>query len=709
MTSNEGLKPNTDAMYDGLSFWFKECYRGKLEIGWRDPSTQKLNRFKRFELDEIEELVTFAAEINAQPGANMYFRVCTLKDLSGPTTDEHFWLAPGAHVDHDDSDSVARLRSHPLQIKPAFLIITGREPAIRAQSFWPISEATSAEDIIRRFNKNLATHFQGDPAVVNPTRLMRMPGSIAWPVKPGRTKPELTELLWPSDNRQKRYPVHAMDFHTKDIGAPSAPLINTPSSTEPHARLHVESAEKEPFEHETSPQGSEEWENTAGVTVSSLIQNISAPHMWHQSVLRLVASWLNRGLSDREIMLMAPAITTAGYRLQQTRDELVSMIKGAREKWNLPNVDPLLGEAEKPPAKALPLIYFEDVTVNLNAADFVENVISEGAMSVVYGESNCGKTFFMSDLALHVAAGMAWNGRAVEQGGVIYCALEGAHGISNRVAAFRQHHGLEDATLPFAIIPVSVNLLDPTADTTKLIEAIQAAAKKMQMPVKLVVLDTLSRALAGGNENAPDDMGALVNSIDKIRQATGAHVCGIHHSGKDAAKGARGHSLLRAATDTEIEISRADPQSPSVAVVKKQREMEIEGTWAFSLQTVELGMNRRGKPVTSCVVNHMPAPTKTNKGPKLNDWERLALTAIQEVIGERGEMGYGSLPRVKVIPVDSWRDRWFGRASVDDPVTKRVTWSRTKRRLINLRIVGFMEEKVWLIQEDEWDAGGDAG
>ena len=104
--------------------------------------------------------------------------------------------------------------------------------------------------------------------------------------------------------------------------------------------------------------------------------------------------------------------------------------------------------------------------------------------------------------------------------------------------------------------------------------------------------------------------------------------------------------------------------------------------------------------MTSCVVMPMAAPAKTHKGPKLNDWERLALTALHEVIGERGEMGYGSLPRVKVISVDSWKDRWFGRASIDDPVTKRVTWGRTKKRLINLRIVGFMEEKVWLIQED---------
>jgi hypothetical protein len=695
MDNIDGLKPNADAMYDGLSFWFKECFRGKLEIGWRDPATKKLNRFKRFELDEIEELVAFAADINAQPGANMYFRVCTLKDLPGPTTDEHFWLAPGAHVDHDDAESVAKLKSHPLPIKPAFLIITGREPAIRAQSFWPISEATSLEESIRLFNKNLAHHFGGDPAVVNPTRLMRMPGSIAWPVKPGRTKPELTQLLWPSDNRQSRYPLHAMQHYTKDIGEPAQQPQLQPQEAAPEAPVTAVVAT--PFDIDTG---------ASGAPISVLIRQIGQPHLWHQSVLRLVASWVNRGFSDAEILMMAPAITMSGYTLKQTREELATMIKGAREKWGLPNVDPSSGEVKKARPKDLPLIYFEDVRVNLDAADFVEGVLIEGAMSVVYGESNCGKTFFMTDLALHIAAGKPWNGRAVDQGGVIYCALEGSHGISNRVAAFRQHHGLEDAILPFAIVPVSINLLDPEADSQKLIEAVQAAAQKMGMPVKLVVLDTLSRALSGGNENAPDDMGALVNSIDKIRQATGAHVCGVHHSGKDAARGARGHSLLRAATDTEIEISRSDPQSPSTAVVKKQRELEIEGTWTFSLEVVELGTNRRGKAVTSCVVTAVAAPPPPiKKGPKLNDWEVIAMTAIKDCIGERGEMGFGNLPRVKVVSVEQWRAKWFSRASIDDPVTKRVTWARTKQRLINVKLVGFMDEKVWLIQDDEGREG----
>jgi hypothetical protein len=352
------------------------------------------------------------------------------------------------------------------------------------------------------------------------------------------------------------------------------------------------------------------------------------------------------------------------------------------------------------PAGGLPLVYFTDINANLDAADFVEGLLTEGGMSVTYGESNCGKTFFMTDLALHVASGMEWNGRAVEEGGVIYCALEGSHGISNRVTAWRKHHQMEGVLIPFAIIPISINLLDPAADTERLIQAITKAQGEMQKPVRLVILDTLSRALAGGNENAPDDMGALVANIDRVRQVTGAHVNGVHHSGKDTAKGARGHSLLRAATDTEIEITRASKDSPSVATVKKQRDLEIEGEWIFKLTTIELGRNRRNKPVTSCIITPADPEEAKPTGPKLNMWEVMAIQALKDAIGERGEMGFGNLPRVKMVPVDTWKAKWWSRASIEPDNKKRATWARTKNRILLLKIAIHKDEKVWLYQED---------
>jgi len=256
---------------------------------------------------------------------------------------------------------------------------------------------------------------------------------------------------------------------------------------------------------------------------------------------------------------------------------------------------------------ALPLLYYRDIHPALDAADFVEGLLIDGAMSVIYGESGCGKTFFTLDLALHVAAGLPWRDREVERGGVLYLALEGCRGIRNRIAAFKAAKQISDADLPFAVVPVSVNLCSSTADVERVIGAAKAAAAEMAVPVKLIVIDTLSRALAGGNENDSKDMGSLVRNVDMIRQSIRAHSTLVHHTGKDGAKGARGHSLLRAATDTEIEVARDPGGRVSVARVTKQRELDSGDEFPFRLQSVHLGTNRRGNPVCSCIVEPIDA------------------------------------------------------------------------------------------------------
>jgi len=102
---------------------------------------------------------------------------------------------------------------------------------------------------------------------------------------------------------------------------------------------------------------------------------------------------------------------------------------------------------------------------------------------VIYGQSNSGKTFFMSDLSLHVAAGKQWCGREVAHGAVIWLAMEGAYGISNRIAAWREEKGIDASTLPFAVVPTALNLLDPAADTENLIQTIKIVAAKLKLPV----------------------------------------------------------------------------------------------------------------------------------------------------------------------------------------------------------------------------------
>jgi hypothetical protein len=349
----------------------------------------------------------------------------------------------------------------------------------------------------------------------------------------------------------------------------------------------------------------------------------------------------------------------------------------------------------------LPYIVFADASANLDCADFVEGLLIEGAMSVLYGESNAGKTFFATDLAFHVAAGRPWRDRAVEQGAVLYLALEGSHGIKNRIAALKLELelGLEDANLPFAIIPIALDLLNPEADTEQLISTIRAVSIQFEMPVKLIVGDTLARAIAGGNENSPEDMGSLVRNGDRIRQATGAHLMWIHHSGKDQAKGARGHSSLRAATDTEIEVTNSS--GARTATVTKQREMPGGDQLGFTLKVVELGTNRRGKPVTSCVVEQLEEnmPGGTTRRLKLTGHKQRAMDVLQDLIATKGETSQAGVPAgIASVPDNWWRESFYERAMPGAAAgTRKTAFLRTSQELVNSHLVGMDRGRVWVV------------
>lgn len=307
---------------------------------------------------------------------------------------------------------------------------------------------------------------------------------------------------------------------------------------------------------------------------------------------------------------------------------------------------------------SLPFFWFNEAEPNLEANDFVEDLLTTGSMSVVYGPSNCGKTFFIVDLALHVAWGREWRGRAVDQGAVVYLSLEGAQGIRNRMAAFRKHHELGDAALPFIAMPKPVNLLNDDADVNAVIALTQHVSDQTGLPVRMVIIDTLSRAMAGGNENSPEDMTALIGNCDRIRDATGSHVCIVHHSGKDEAKGARGHSSLRAATDTEIEIKRDPELTFSSVRVAKQRDLEAGDPFGFTLHRVPLGVNRRGKDVTSCVVTESDQTIVLARDPdKLSPKETAALDSLERCLAAGGfevETGRNS-DVTQAVTLHSWK------------------------------------------------------
>ena len=239
-----------------------------------------------------------------------------------------------------------------------------------------------------------------------------------------------------------------------------------------------------------------------------------------------------------------------------------------------------------------------------------------------------------------------------------------------------------------AVVTVPVDLRDPNGDTRRIIAAIRSIERERGDPVLLCVVDTLSRAFGSGNENASEDMGALVRNSDLIRHETGANVLWVHHCGKDVAKGARGHSLLRAATDTEIEVTNRD--GFVVAKITKQRDGHAGDELAAKLIAVEVGVSKWGTPTTACIVEPLEAaPLGVKRKQSMTAYETNALEALRSAIaghGERVPATSAIPPGVVAVGLERWRFRYqlidvLDLESTDPKELERETEARKKRFL----------------------------
>jgi hypothetical protein len=223
----------------------------------------------------------------------------------------------------------------------------------------------------------------------------------------------------------------------------------------------------------------------------------------------------------------------------------------------------------------------------------IKHVLPVADMIMVFGASGAGKSFVVFDMAMAVALGTPWRDHRVTQGNVSYVIAEGAGGFNARIKAYTEYHGIDAEGVPFQVIPAQPNFLK-TPDIKKLIRTIVTTSPR------LVIIDTWAQVTAGGNENSGEDMGLALANCRRINKETGATVLLIHHSGKDADRGARGWSGLRGAADAELEVVRSgDDRVVSITKLKDG----VEGVeFGFKLDIRVVGTDPDGDDITSCVV-----------------------------------------------------------------------------------------------------------
>jgi hypothetical protein len=260
-------------------------------------------------------------------------------------------------------------------------------------------------------------------------------------------------------------------------------------------------------------------------------------------------------------------------------------------------------------------------------------------MAVMYGASGSGKSFQATDMACAIARGIPWRDCRTTKGRVAYICAEGAGGYRKRLQAYALHHQINLTELDVWVIPAAPNLLEGD-DVRGLIHALLSIG-----PLALVIVDTLAQATAGGNENSGEDMGKAIGHCRTISEVLHCLVMLVHHSGKDDTKGARGHSSLKAAADTELEVVRG--KDTRAMRVSKQKDGEDGQDMGFSLIVVPVGHDSDGDPITSCVIAHNSSTVADARqaGKKLGSVEAV----VMQVLLDGEDMASGGMDRESLL------------------------------------------------------------
>jgi hypothetical protein len=282
---------------------------------------------------------------------------------------------------------------------------------------------------------------------------------------------------------------------------------------------------------------------------------------------------------------------------------------------------------EKAPEKqrAAP-IFWDDEDDAPEPDPLIENVVDKGACVLIYGKPNVGKTFVAYTMSRCVAAGKPFGDKEVEQGAVLYIQCEGHAGVRRRRRALRVH--FKDKNIPLVFLKASVNLVKNAADRQWLADQIIAVEARLSMSVALVVIDTLSAAAPGMDENAAGEVSAALAAMKGFTCDRGITLAIVHHEGKNSSGGPRGSSAFSGNVDTVIHVTDGS------IVSDKARESAKLEPLPFTLEVLTVGQTLKGRDVTSCVAVIHGSATKEFGRLPMSGLERVAYETLEQMDAE---------------------------------------------------------------------------
>ena len=447
----------------------------------------------KFASDWIDEAVDWIAGMN-ETGFNVYaVRNPIRADYSGSAKDTDIIASFFLWADCDDQQAAGNvLRFNGPKWTSA--VVTGETPSTRVHTYWELETPCTDMADWRLMQAQIAAHFGSDGSVINPSRIMRVGGTVTYPDSKKQARGYVKEVATlRTEYEDTRHPVTIDQMRRvfgSTPGANPAPTLQIATNADGYAP---------PLDRDRAR-----------------IQALSGQE-WHHAVVRLTASYVSKGLSDDEIHGLTQPLTLQGYTADQTYAEVQKAIDGARAKGWTP--EPQAAPEPSPQAvekdttgviTGLKIQSSADFLSDLTPAVYVvDGVLAERRCLSLTGYAGHGKTTLALHLAIQVATGGYFGGMECEQGSCLILAGENPDNVKWQYASAIAAAGVGN-DLPIHFLPGHFQL---SAFLDDLI------AKANSIPnLRLVVIDSLQAFFEGENDNGNVEMMEAARRFRKLSE-----------------------------------------------------------------------------------------------------------------------------------------------------------------------------------------------
>lgn len=382
--------------------------------------------------------------------------------------------------------------------------------------------------------------------------------------------------------------------------------------------------------------------STRGSTEAQLRNNVLSGADFHNSLATLAARYAYDGLDQLEIQenlnrllqastakdpnhdrhhrwrkIVADAggelsrIVFSAYKkfntdaIQEEAGEISSVDLGEMEEifnrvfTQLDNFEPqqILFDEDKDPFEGYGYDAHEEINV-LDAKFSMYPILAEDETVIISADPKTGKTAIMLTMALNIACGFDFGSfKTHEAGPCLYYGLEGRSAIRKRVAAWKlkmkEQRELPDL-IPLKIVEKATNFFQDKAQeiaAEQIIAYEKYCRKKYGTGLKAIFIDTLTKAMIGGDQNSADDTAQLFHIVNLIRdRGITAPIVFVHHNAKDGKT--RGSTNIEAEADMILGVSK---KNDIVTMrITRARSVEDGAAFHFMLSGVDLGENEQG-------------------------------------------------------------------------------------------------------------------